>query len=196
LTADGRLGPAKMAQPAPSVLQLNSREVIHLINHLAVSFAVTPAVTPLSAFRKVYWCYLFLHRYGAPIQGPITRALWHAGVTRFQETGATLARFKWILTMVREVEGEKVARLLLWSSGFRSRRQDEIEAFMGLEGSLGLPRDVGKMVQHLQRKGKDQAIKDRTKYQVCDSRSNSGHCNGRPIENKRRAAVDSEHLLR
>ena len=44
---------------------LTKERVIDLINHLAMAFATSPVATPRAALRRVYWCYLFLCRYGS-----------------------------------------------------------------------------------------------------------------------------------
>src|SRR6201999_1081642 len=63
--------------------QPTKEQIVDLIHDLAISFATTPVASPRAALRRVYWCYLFLCRYKVPIQPVITRALWHAGVTRY-----------------------------------------------------------------------------------------------------------------
>ena len=108
---------------------LTREEVIDLLNHLAISFATSPVATPRAALRRVYWCYLFLCRYGAPVQPAITRALWHAGVTRYGDQGTAATLLKWILWRVREVEGEGVAKQLLWNASWRQSRADLIDAW-------------------------------------------------------------------
>ncbi|RMD43984.1 hypothetical protein DV735_g1140, partial [Chaetothyriales sp. CBS 134920] len=74
--------------------------------------------------QEVHWCYVFLHRYGAPITPAITRALWHAGVTRYRGNGPAYAQMHWVLKIVSQVEGKGVAGMLLWNSDFRRRRED------------------------------------------------------------------------
>lgn len=89
---------------------------LYLLNSLARSFALSPALSHRQSFRKVYWIYLHIHRYtcGAAIGPEIVRALWHAGVTRYKETGTSPTKVGWILQQVREVEGREVADRLLW----------------------------------------------------------------------------------
>ncbi|KAK5361351.1 hypothetical protein LTR20_004388 [Exophiala xenobiotica] len=132
--------------PSPSESQNQSTEPEHhvpaavgypgkalaLVNHLAVSFATTPVTSPRQALRRVYWCFRFLHRYGAPIEPELTKALWHAGVARmaehgFGEYGTSKVLLRWILWQVKTVEGEDVARRLLWSPAFRAERRAEME---------------------------------------------------------------------
>jgi hypothetical protein len=89
---------------------------LHLLNSLARSFALSPVLSPRQSFRKVYLIYMHLHRYtsGGAIGREIIRALWHAGVTRYKETGTSPEKVGWILGKVREIEGHEVADQLLW----------------------------------------------------------------------------------
>ncbi|KIW73445.1 hypothetical protein PV04_01565 [Phialophora macrospora] len=117
-------------EPPTSTSSAPTREqIVDLLHDLAISFATTPVATPRAAFRRVYWCYLFLSQHGVPIQPTITRALWHAGVTRYGEQGTSATLLKWILRRVSEVEGEDVARQLLWSDTFRRSRTKQVAAW-------------------------------------------------------------------
>ena len=110
-------------------LELNFKaKVIDLIHDLAISFATSPVATPRSAFRRVYWCYLFLRHHRLPIEPIVTRALWHTSVTRYGDQGAAAAQLKWALSLVRLVEGEGVAKQLLWSEIFRRSRAEQVDA--------------------------------------------------------------------
>ncbi|KAJ9607205.1 hypothetical protein H2200_008277 [Cladophialophora chaetospira] len=104
-------------------------QVIDLIHHLAISFTSSPVATPRATLRRVYWCYLFLRHYHVPVPPLITRALWHAGVTRYGEGGTAATLLKWLLQLIREIEGEDVARQLLWSESFRLTRTAQIDAW-------------------------------------------------------------------
>ncbi|OAP65223.1 hypothetical protein AYL99_01195 [Fonsecaea erecta] len=106
----------------------NRDEVIDLIGHLALSFATSTVATPRAALRRVYWCYLFLRRYGAPVPPAITQALWHAGITRYGDHGTAATLLKWVLMQIKQVEGESVANLLLWNETFRRMREEQIAA--------------------------------------------------------------------
>lgn len=101
------------AQPTSA---LTPAVALHLLNSLACSFALSPALSPRQSFRKVYWVYLYVHRYAgeAAIGREITRPLWHAGVTRYKETGTSPEKVNWILGKVREAEGNEIADRLLW----------------------------------------------------------------------------------
>jgi hypothetical protein len=103
---------------------------LHIINTLACAFALSPILTPRQSFRKVHWLYLHLHRHtgGTAIGPEFTRALWHAGVTRYRDTGTSPDKVEWILGKVREAEGHEVADRLLrgvWRDGRNGRRREE-----------------------------------------------------------------------
>lgn len=117
---------------------------LHLVNSLARVFALSPVLSPRMAFRKVYWLYLYLHRYtwGSAIGPDFTRALWHAGVTRYKETGTSPEKVAWILSKVREVEGQEVADRLLW---FGSGGVEGWEEWM-VEGCGGVDREGWKRI--------------------------------------------------
>jgi hypothetical protein len=116
-----------LSQSAPSRIETQPHQLltttsltpaiaIYILNSLARSFALSPAMTPRQSYRKVHWVYLILHRYtcGTAIGPDLTRALWHAGVTRYKDTGTSPTKIAWILSKVREVEGQQVADQLLW----------------------------------------------------------------------------------
>ncbi|RMZ83057.1 hypothetical protein DV738_g1339, partial [Chaetothyriales sp. CBS 135597] len=100
------------------------KTTLGLMERLALAFALAPSLTPRSALAQVQWCYVFLHRYGAPITPAITRALWHAGVTRYRGNGPSYTQMHWVLKIVSDVEGKGVAGMLLWNSDFRKRREE------------------------------------------------------------------------
>jgi len=104
-----------MTTTAP-ITPISPTLALHIINTLARAFALSPILTPRQSFRKVHWLYLHLHRHtgGTAIGPEFTRALWHAGVTRYRDTGTSPDKVEWILGKVREVEGHEVADRLLW----------------------------------------------------------------------------------
>jgi hypothetical protein len=128
----------ELAQTPQKRSQLDPREVLDLINHLAISFATSPVITSRQAVRKVYWCFELLHRYGAPIEPPVTRALWHAGVTRQGQNGTATTLLKWIVQQIRTVEGDNVANMLVRSAGFRQKIEEQ---FADLNMSHRMPQD-------------------------------------------------------
>ena len=131
------LSQAQAPQNSP---QLDPRHVLDLMNHLAISFATSPIIEPRQAVRRVYWCFEMLHRYGAPIESPITRAFWHAAVTRQGKNGTATTLLKWVLQQIRLVEGENVANMLMRSAGFRQKIEGQ---FANLKGQgPEIPRDA------------------------------------------------------
>ena len=132
------------AQNVSSACELTPRTALSIVNTIALGFAKSDAIAPRSAFQKVYWCYIFLHRYGAPIEAPISRALWHAGVVRFGSDRVSKTQLLWILRVVREVEGKDTARALLFNAGFRKHRLEMMESVAAQSGIDGLEhRDGG-----------------------------------------------------
>ncbi|KIW45198.1 uncharacterized protein PV06_03600 [Exophiala oligosperma] len=132
-------GALTLTESERSQNMLDPAQALALVNHLAISFATAPVARPRRALRRVYWCYRFLHRYGAPIEPDITKALWHAGVTRigeggYGEFGTAKSFLKWILWQVNLVEGKDVAAQLLWSRSYRLERRAEMIALAGLPG--------------------------------------------------------------
>lgn len=125
ITAPPETVSLRRAQGSQKTPQLDPRKALDLIHHLAISFATSPVITPRQAIRKVYWCFEMLHRYGAPIESPITRALWHAGVTRQGKSGTATTLLKWIVQQIRTVEGENVANMLIRSAGFRQKMENQ-----------------------------------------------------------------------
>jgi hypothetical protein len=117
------------------------RTMLAVLNHLAVSCATSPVISPREALRRVYWCYRFLHRYGAPIEPTLTKALWHAGVARYAEHGygefgTAKTLLKWVLWQIKMVEGEPVARRLLWSPAFRAQRRLEMDGLAKVDEDI------------------------------------------------------------
>ena len=87
---------------------------VHLIHQIAYAFAYHTPGDARRAFRNVHYCYRGLVRSGAPLRPLMSKALVTAGVIRPLQDGENVptARFRWILDVVREVEGEGVAELL------------------------------------------------------------------------------------
>jgi hypothetical protein len=117
--------------------------VLKFVHDLAIVFAVSPALSNRQALRKVFWCFNFLHRYGAPIHPPITKALWYAGVTRCEGKGTARKVVLWLLRKVREVEGPMTAENLLTNADLRAKRAREVWRW-GRRLSEGVARDEDK----------------------------------------------------
>lgn len=119
-TTTTKASPSELPLPTASRAKSFTRaEVVDLINSLAVSFATSPVATPRAALRRVHWCFIFLSRYKIRVEPIITRALWHAGVTRYGEQGTSATYLRWILWRIGQVEGPAVAQELLWNENVR-----------------------------------------------------------------------------
>lgn len=85
---------------------------IELFQRMAIAYANAPHLFPRVAFRKVYDCYRLHRQYDlGPLSVEISAALTISGIIKplqkSQWTGTQ--KLRWILTIVREVEGEAVA---------------------------------------------------------------------------------------
>jgi hypothetical protein len=119
------------------------KAVLKFMHDLAIAFAVSPALSNRQALRKVFWCFSFLHRYGAPIHPPITKALWYAGVTRCEGKGTARKVVLWLLRKIQEVEGPVIAEGLVTNTDLRAKRAVEIWR-RGRRLGEGLVRDEDK----------------------------------------------------
>jgi hypothetical protein len=88
-----------------------SLEKVQLLQQVAYAMAKSPHLTSREAFRRVCDCLDYLRDRRAPLSSLMSRALVHAGVTRTLRDGVWLSTQKaqWILSLVRELEGDAVA---------------------------------------------------------------------------------------
>lgn len=98
--------------------KIDPEQALETMEILAIAFAVSPAISAAQAFTKVKWCLEYLRSCGAVVNTPITRALWHAGVTRYGDQ-ISREKLEWLVSWMRRVEGDEVTRKLLESSHFR-----------------------------------------------------------------------------
>ncbi|KAL5048277.1 hypothetical protein BDW71DRAFT_213670 [Aspergillus fruticulosus] len=89
-------------------------DALDMVHSLAASFACAKQLSPQRAYRLVRWLYLFLLRHGAPIQTPIARALYHAGVVRFRQEKGYISptQYDYIWGIVEQTEGREHMRAL------------------------------------------------------------------------------------
>ena len=89
-------------------------DALDMVHSLAASFACAKQLSPQRAYRLVRWLYLFLLRHGAPIQTPIARALYHAGVVRFRQEKGYISpiQYDYIWGIVEQTEGREYVRAL------------------------------------------------------------------------------------
>lgn len=86
----------------------------HLLHQMAAAFAHASHLNPSIAFRKVRLCYTLLNRDRSPLSPALVRALTHAGIVRRLQAGESVGteRIQWILSKVREVEGDEVEKVV------------------------------------------------------------------------------------
>jgi hypothetical protein len=135
-----RVGDTMSIKPTTVAREISARQriatirsiMVQFMNYLAISFATSPVATPRTALRRVYWCYLYLRRCAAPVQPAITKALWHAAVTRASPAGVSPTLMKWILHQVEKVEGREIALSLFWKESARQVHAEQVRAWSRL----------------------------------------------------------------
>ena len=118
-----------------------TQQSLESINILAVACALSRSISDRQAFTKVQWCFQFLLDNKAPLQFPITRALWHAGVMR-RGAACPEPQLDWIARIVAQVEGPQVAQRLLYNANFRTQRAATFEE-LGMMGAFQALDDRG-----------------------------------------------------
>lgn len=102
---------------------------LEFINFLAIAFSCAKRVSPARAFDLVHWLFGYLMQHNAPIKPAFVRALYHAGVTRYQRTGqrVTPSRYNYILRLVKEHETPEVVESLLnpYRAKFQRKPDDD-----------------------------------------------------------------------
>ncbi|OJD34662.1 fungal specific transcription factor domain containing protein [Diplodia corticola] len=86
-------------------------ELVHLVAH---AYAGQTAYPTRHRFRNVHYCYLWLRDRRAPLLPLLSKALVRAGVTAPLENNewVSTVRLRWVLRLVREIEGADVAASL------------------------------------------------------------------------------------
>ncbi len=85
---------------------------LHLLQRMCLAYALAPHLPPRLALRKIHECYITIKRERlGPISSDITQALVQVGIIRplLDVTWVSTIKLRWILGLVREVEGEKIA---------------------------------------------------------------------------------------
>lgn len=97
--------PAKLPLGLPRVERLN---------RMALAYAKAEHLSPRQAYRLTHACYHACKAERLPIQPDMAKALTFAGCIRYLEEWHWMStkRFEWILSVVREVEGEETATRL------------------------------------------------------------------------------------
>ncbi|EFQ99099.1 hypothetical protein MGYG_02113 [Nannizzia gypsea CBS 118893] len=91
---------------------LDPQACLNTITFLALVFAIVP-VSDRVAWRLTYRCCKLLRTQNAPILPAMCRALYHAGIQRWVDSGSRVPyeRRKYIMDILREVEGPQVGGL-------------------------------------------------------------------------------------
>lgn len=89
-----------------------SLEMIHI---LAIILSCSKNLTPCRSFHLVHWLYEFLMTHNAPVKPSLVRAMYHAGIIRYQRKGLRVAptRYLYIFELVKRFEEPEVARELM-----------------------------------------------------------------------------------
>lgn len=122
-------------------------DLVHIIAH---RWAHSPRSTCRVAYRRVWACYRFLQDRGAPLNDIMSRAMVHAGALRYLMEGRRVptVQFRYILSLVRRLEGDQIANELdramwtLWNK--QVRPQMVMKAMQGFRKIL--PGDDGDAV--------------------------------------------------
>lgn len=87
---------------------------IDLIHHMALCFAERTCKTSRVTFRDVHLCYLYLRHRSVELQPSMSRALVLSGAIRplLERRYVNAERCRWILALVRKLEGREVAEEL------------------------------------------------------------------------------------
>lgn len=129
--------------------------LVEMIENFAYEIARTDKLSRRNALRKVLWIGDYLVRCKAPVRPPLRRALWYAGVTRYDEErdGSCYYHVRWLYDMIAEHDGEAEANRLLHISGmsgietsrneskkeikklYRQYQQEAVEDVDGVEGA-------------------------------------------------------------
>ena len=87
---------------------------ISILHDTAVAFANALHMRPRESFRGVVYCYHCLLRSHSTLKPKMSQALTEAGVNRYLRAGQWVGsrKLRWILYLVKEIEGEEVAKKL------------------------------------------------------------------------------------
>ena len=109
---NGSTPPRKVAKREERVRVSASRA--KLVHHMATCYADASHLSPRRALAKVHQCYTYLVMHRAPRQSELSRALVHAGFTRYCEAGrhVSIRQLMWILSVVEQIEGYPKAEIL------------------------------------------------------------------------------------
>lgn len=93
----------------------NPHDSLEMIHILAIVFSCSKNLTPRRSFHLVHWLYDFLMTHNAPVKPSLVRAMYHAGIIRYQREGLRVAptRYLYIWELVKRFEDAEVAKELM-----------------------------------------------------------------------------------
>lgn len=126
--ANAETSPTTLVKSTPCP---DPQKALDMIHNLAVAFASSKNISSRRSFHLVHLLYVFLKDHNAPIRPSLVRALYHAGIVRYQREGNTVAQAKYayIMELVNEFEDPRVAEELLQGPqyGESSLKRDRVE---------------------------------------------------------------------
>ncbi|KAE8388106.1 hypothetical protein BDV23DRAFT_117710 [Aspergillus alliaceus] len=105
------------------------RAAVDMIHLIALSIASSKKLSARTAYGLIRWFYCFLVKYGAPVKPTLVRAIYHAGVVRYRREDKNIprAQYKYILDLVREIEGPEVLDTLVSRIGQSGSATSQLE---------------------------------------------------------------------
>lgn len=93
----------------------NPHDSLEMIHILAIVLSCSKNLTPRRSFHLVHWLYDFLMTHNAPVKPSLIRAMYHAGIIRYQREGLRVAptRYLYIWELVKRFEDADVAKELM-----------------------------------------------------------------------------------
>lgn len=94
-------------------------ELVRMIHNFAREISRSQQLSPRNALRRVYLLRGYLLSCQAPINLRLARAMWHAGVTRFEQerAGSCYNNVRWLYKMIKTEYGWEQADQILRGSG-------------------------------------------------------------------------------
>lgn len=89
--------------------------VLEVINSLAIALSCSKHLSPRRSFQLVHWLYRFLRQHRGPVKPPLVRAMYHAGVVRYRQSGKNVPRgqYEYIIGIVQRFEDPDVVRAVM-----------------------------------------------------------------------------------
>lgn len=105
--------PNTTSKPQPNLP--NPHDALEMIHILAIVLSCSRNLTPRRSFHLIHWLYNFLMTHNAPVKPSLVRAMYHAGIIRYQREGLRVAstRYLYIWELVKKFEDAEVAKELM-----------------------------------------------------------------------------------